>query len=239
MLSQWGTTLQCNVVSHWLSPYLEWPLPLTLFFHPVYIWLPGRQFQYAAGYYNWIPYGWIVMMSGNDLPVVKSRSWTVQKKWDCYNDITCTPWLWRTSSQRLRWHSHDDGWFRVSLDDLTHCLKHDGGYFTGDIFKCIIFLIRNWLKFVTRGPVDNKSALVYRYWFGAVQAIGHYMNLCWYSSPTHIYDSWLQQVKAWYWVLITWKLISSYSKVVMQFQGSFLYDVRRFWDVVRIRSSVC
>ena len=24
--SQWGTTLQCNVVSHWLSPYLEWSL---------------------------------------------------------------------------------------------------------------------------------------------------------------------------------------------------------------------
>ena len=24
--SQWETTLQCNVVSHWLSPYSEWPL---------------------------------------------------------------------------------------------------------------------------------------------------------------------------------------------------------------------
>ena len=27
-LSQWETTLQCNVVSHWLSPYPEWSLLL-------------------------------------------------------------------------------------------------------------------------------------------------------------------------------------------------------------------
>ena len=25
-LSQWGTTLKCNVVSYWLSPYQEWSL---------------------------------------------------------------------------------------------------------------------------------------------------------------------------------------------------------------------
>ena len=24
--SQWETTLHCNVATHWLSPYLEWPL---------------------------------------------------------------------------------------------------------------------------------------------------------------------------------------------------------------------
>ena len=25
-LRQWGTVLECHVVSHWLSPYLEWSL---------------------------------------------------------------------------------------------------------------------------------------------------------------------------------------------------------------------
>ena len=37
-LSQWETTLQCNVVSHWLSPYAEWSLcsilrKISLYFH--------------------------------------------------------------------------------------------------------------------------------------------------------------------------------------------------------------
>ena len=30
-LSQWETTLRCNVVSHWLSPYSEWSLGLVVF----------------------------------------------------------------------------------------------------------------------------------------------------------------------------------------------------------------
>ena len=29
-LSQWETTLQCNVVSHWLSPYPEWAIILLI-----------------------------------------------------------------------------------------------------------------------------------------------------------------------------------------------------------------
>ena len=35
-LSQWETTLQCNVISHWLNPYTEWYMPVespgTLFY---------------------------------------------------------------------------------------------------------------------------------------------------------------------------------------------------------------
>ena len=37
-LSQWETTLHCNVASHWLSPYTKWPLQYILWnMHTVFL----------------------------------------------------------------------------------------------------------------------------------------------------------------------------------------------------------
>ena len=56
-----------------------------------------------------------------------------------------------------------------------------------DVFKCIFFnenvriSIKISLKFVPKGPINDKSALV-----EVMAATNHYLSQCWPSSPTHI-----------------------------------------------------
>ena len=60
-----------------------------------------------------------------------------------------------------------------------------------DIFERIFLnenvriLIQISLKFVPKGPIDNKSILV-QVMAGTEQATSHYLNQCWPYSLTHI-----------------------------------------------------
>ena len=65
----------------------------------------------------------------------------------------------------------------------------NGRHFADDIFKCmnekLRILIRVSLKFVPKGPINNKSALV-QVMAWAEQATSHYLKKCLLSSLTHI-----------------------------------------------------
>ena len=81
------------------------------------------------------------------------------------------------------------------ISPLTHLpLDEMAAILTEDIFKCI-FLNENYrilililLKFVARGPVDNKSSLV-KVMAWRQETTSHYLKRWWPSSLTHIYGT--------------------------------------------------
>ena len=84
-------------------------------------------------------------------------------------------------------HSH-----RVQPHRLTHLpLNKMAAHLADDTFNRIFvneklwILIKNSLKFVPKGPIDKKPALV-QVWLGACSAPSHYLNQCWHNWLTHI-----------------------------------------------------
>ena len=78
---------------------------------------------------------------------------------------------------------------------LTHLpLDKMAAILADDIFKRIFLnenvsiLVQISLKFVPKGPIDNKSALV-QVMAWRRQATSHYLSQWWTSSPTHIYGT--------------------------------------------------
>ena len=107
-LSQWETTLHCNVVSHWLSSYSEWAMKSM---HPQYIpwnvhaaetlcvllWLVTRFDPYPAGLLHW----------GQSHPVTVKHPWRI---WANRLHVTNKSW----------WYNH-----HKTKRSKTVCLFHE------------------------------------------------------------------------------------------------------------------
>ena len=108
-LSQWETTLHCNVVSHWLSPYPEWSptsylgdeVPHATASH----WAPCEKWSTYLKVFNII----LIYYYPSAIMLINSRNNTEQQKFRLYATNNINSWFPMASwLQNHRWQLKDD-----------------------------------------------------------------------------------------------------------------------------------
>ena len=161
--SQWETTLQCNVVSHWLGAYTTMPVP----HWPGWCRKPsllGQCWPTARPGYG--------SLSG-------CQGWDSFLAPDCddvYRKSGMHSWVSSRVSAAPRALELPPPWLVAAKERDLLILKHvntlrprqDGRHFPDAIFKCIflnenvLISIKISLKFVPKGPINNFTI---QHWF--------------------------------------------------------------------------